>query len=392
MKLVAVLAVGLCLAAPVRAAEDVPITSKSPEARALVQSALSHIDNVHIADAVAALKKAIELDPDLATAHALLAALSPPDEARKEIALAERDAAKVSEAERVQIEGLAAGIAGDNAKARKLQQTLVEVAPGDFRAHNALGTTALGDRDFKKAQAEFERAIELNPQAAGAYNLLGYTYAGQNDYEKAAETFRKYAQIAPQEPNAHDSLAEVLMNGGHLAEAEAEFQKALAIAPKFAGAWAGIAQTRLLRGDSRGADEALQREKKTDERPVALLNAEILAGLSKLVQGKPEACWKKLDEVVARSKKEGTGQRFGTPGFKARLMTREGDAAGAEKIVRSDLIQTQRADLPAGFRTGVQRFLLGEHVRSSAYAGHPEEAAKALEELEAATKPVAQVA
>src|SRR5205085_1613573 len=82
-------------------------------------------------------------------------------------------------------------------------------------------------------------------------------------------------------------------------------------------------------------DEALQKEKKTDGRPVAVLGVEVLSGISKLVQGKPEACWKKLDEVVARSKKEGTGQRFGTPGFKARLMTREGDAAAAEKIVRA---------------------------------------------------------
>ena len=392
MKLVAVLALGLCLAAPVRAAEDVPITSKSPEARALVKSALSHVDNVHIGDAVAALKKAIELDPDLATAHALLAALSPPDEAKKEIALAQRHVAKLPEAERVQIEAIAAGIAGNNAKARRLQESLAEVAPGDFRAHNTLGTTALGDRDFKKAQAEFEKAIELNPQAAGAYNLLGYTYAGQNDYEKAAATFRKYAEVAPDEPNAHDSLAEVLMNGGHLAEAEAEFHKALAINPKFSQAWAAIAQIRLLRGDGQAADEALQKEKKTDGRPVAVLGVEVLSGISKLVQGKPEACWKKLDEVVARSKKEGTGQRFGTPGFKARLMTREGDAAAAEKIVRADLAQTEKADLPAGFKTGITRFLLGEEVRASAYAGHADEAQKALEKLEEATKPVAQVA
>jgi Flp pilus assembly protein TadD len=392
MKLVAALVLGLCLAAPVRAAEEVPITSKSPEARALVKSCLSHIDNVHIGEAVAALKKAIELDPDLATAHALLAALSPPDEAKKEIDLAQRNVAKLPEAERIQIEGIAAGIAGDNAKARELQVRLAEVAPGDFRAHNALGTTALGDRDFAKAQAEFEKAIELNPQAAGAYNLLGYTYAGQNDYEKAAATFRKYAEVSPEEPNAHDSLAEVLMNGGHLAEAEAEFQKALAINPRFAGAWAGIAQTRLLRGDARGADKALQREKKTDERPIAVLNAEVLVGISKLVQGKPEACWKKLDEVVARSKKEGTGQRFGTPGFKARLMTREGDAAGAAKVVRADLAQTEKADLPAGFKTGIRRFLLGEEVRASAYGGQADQAAKALEQLEQATKPVAQVA
>jgi Flp pilus assembly protein TadD len=392
MKLVAALVLGLCLAAPVQAAEEVPITSSSPEARALVKTALSHIDNVHIADAVAALKKAIALDPDLATAHALLATLSPPDEAKKEIALAQRNVAKLSEAEQVQIEGIAAGIAGDNAKARELQVRLAEVAPGDFRAHNALGTTALGDRDFKKAQEEFEKAIELNPQAAGAYNLLGYTYAGQNDYEKAAATFRKYAEVAPQEPNAHDSLAEVLLNGGHLAESEAEFQKALAINPKFAGAWTTIAQVRLLRGAARGADEALQREKKTDTRPVALLNAEVSVGISKLIQGNPDACWKKLDEVVARSKKEGTGQRFGTPGFKARLMTREGNAAAAEKIVRADMAQTEKADVPAGFKAGVQRFLLGEEVRASAYAGHADQAAAALEKLEEATKPVAKVA
>src|SRR3954466_3303254 len=392
MRFAAVALAASSLVAPVWAAEEIPVTSKSPEAREQVKRAQVAIDNVHIAEAVAALKKAIQLDPELATAHAILATLSPPAEGRKEIELAQRNVANLPEAERVRIEGIAAGIAGDNAKARELQVKLVEIAPGDFRAHMALGTTGLGDRDFAKAQGEFEKAIELNPQAAGAYNLLGYTYAGQNQFEKAVGTFRKYAEVVPDEPNAHDSLAEVLMNGGHLAESEAEFQKALAINPKFAGAWAGIAQTRLLRGDARGADEALQREKKTDERPIAVLNAEVLVGISKLVQGKPEACWKKLDEVVARSKKEGTGQRFGTPGFKARLMTREGKAAAAEKIVRADLAQTDKADLPAGFRTGIQRFLLGEEVRASAYAGHADQAAAALEKLEEATKPVAQVA
>ena len=59
----------------------------------------------------------------------------------------------------------------------------MELAPGDWRAHNALGTTALFDRDFQKAQTHFEKAIELNPKAAGAYNLLGYTYAGQNELD-----------------------------------------------------------------------------------------------------------------------------------------------------------------------------------------------------------------
>src|SRR5437763_5563241 len=107
MKLVAVLALGLCRASPVPSAEDVPVTSKSPEARALVKSALSHIDNVHIGEAVADLKKAIELDPDLATAHALLAALSPPDEAKQQIELEQRNDAKMTAEARIMIEGIA---------------------------------------------------------------------------------------------------------------------------------------------------------------------------------------------------------------------------------------------------------------------------------------------
>jgi len=392
MKFVAAVAAALCLAAPVRAAEEVPITTASAQAREQVNKALWAVDNVHVAEAVAALKKAIELDPDLATAHAMLASLSPPAEAQKEIALAEKNLAGLPEAERVRIEGIAAGIAGDNPKARALQTRLVELAPGDWRAHNALGTTALFDRDFQKAQTHFEKAIELNPKAAGAYNLLGYTYAGQNEFDKAVATFRKYAEVSPQEPNAHDSLGETLLNSGHLAEAEAEFQKALAIQPKFAQAWTGIGQTRLMRGDARGAEEALQKEKKMDDRPVAVLNAEINVAVAKLLAGDADACWKKLDDVVAKAKKQGTGQRFGTPGFKARLMTREGQAAAAEKLVRSDLAQTQKADLPDGFRTGITRFLLGEEVRASAYAGHPDQAAKALGELEEASRSVSQVA
>jgi tetratricopeptide (TPR) repeat protein len=392
MRFAAVALAASCLAAPVWAAEEIPVTSKSPEARELTKRAQVAIDNVHIAEAVAALKKAIELDPDLATAHAILATLSPPAEGKKEIELAQRNLSSLPEAERVRIEGMAAGIAGDNAKARELQTKLVELAPGDFRAHMAVGTTALGDRDFAKAQAEFEKAIELNPQASGAYNLLGYTYAGQNQYDKATATFRKYAEVVPDEPNAHDSLAETLLNGGHLAEAEAEFQKALALNPKFAQAWTGIAQTRLMRGDFRGADDALQREKKIDDRPVAVLNAEINVAVAKLIEGKADECWKKLDEVVAKGTKLGTGHRYGTPGFKARLMVREGKAAAAEKIVQSDLAETRKGDLPEGFRTGIQRFLLGEQVRASAYAGHADPAAKALLQLEEASKSVAQVA
>ena len=62
---------------------------------------------------------------------------------------------------------------------------------------------------------------------------------------------------------------------GRLDESEGELRKALALDEKFAGAWTGIAQTRLLRSDEAGADQALTREIEVDPRPQAKLNSHI---------------------------------------------------------------------------------------------------------------------
>ena len=369
---------------------EIPVSCRSPEATAQVKRARLLLDNIRVAEAQATLQKAVELDPDCATAQATLSTVLPGTEAGPHVAAALAHLEGLPVAERTQIELFAAFYNGENAKARELTARLVELAPGDWRAHNGLGGQALGDQDYDKAIAEFSKAIELNPQAAGAYNNLGYSYAGQERFDEAAATFRKYAAVAPQEPNAHDSLAEVLMNGGHLAEAEAEFQKALALDSKFAGAWTGIAQTRLLRGDEKGADQALAKELDVDTRPVARIGSEINVATALLAEGKPAASFKRLDQVKAKAKKLGLPQYYFIDALQARLQMREGHVEKALALANASDEVTRKAKLPAGLTRGLKQGILIEQVRANALLHRKAETAKALAEMEEVVRPAAQ--
>ena len=383
----------LALSAAVRAEDGlIPVTCK-PAAVEQVQKAQLALDNIRVAEATALLQKAIEADAGCATAHAILATVIPATQAGPHVKAAQAGAAKLPAAERTQIEFIAAGFAGENAKARELAARLVQEAPGDWRARAQLGGFALGDQDYDKAIAEFSKCIELNPKATGAINSLGYSYIGQEKYADAVAAFRKYAEVAPEEPNSHDSLAESLLNVGQLAESEAEFQKALALDPKFAGAWTGIAQVRLMQGNEQGADEALANELKVDVRPQTQLGVEIGRAYALVAEGKSRQAWKLLDDVQARAAKLGLPQMYFVDAIQARLQMREGNLEKALALANRSLALTTKAQkLPGGLRRGLMQGVLIEVVRANALLKKKAETEKALAGMEETVKPVAQVA
>ena len=62
----------------------IPVTTKSPEALAQYQKGLTFFENAHTAEGVEALKQALALDPEFATAKALKAIVTSGDEGLKE--------------------------------------------------------------------------------------------------------------------------------------------------------------------------------------------------------------------------------------------------------------------------------------------------------------------
>ena len=71
-------------AATTSAPAKIPVTTKSPEALAHYQNGLTFFENAHTAEGVEALKQALALDPDFATAKALKAIVTSGDEGLKE--------------------------------------------------------------------------------------------------------------------------------------------------------------------------------------------------------------------------------------------------------------------------------------------------------------------
>jgi tetratricopeptide (TPR) repeat protein len=387
---IALLVLALCAAAR---AEDgpIPITCKAP-AVALVQQAQVALDNIHIAQGTALLERAVTADPGCATAHAFLVNVLPATKSGPHMKAALQRAG-LPLAERTRIEFIAAGFAGENAKARTLAARLVEEAPGDFRARNQLGGFALADQDYPKAIKEFSKAIEINPKGTAAINNLGYAYIGEEDYPQAVAAFRKYAEVAPEEPNAHDSLAESLLNVGQLAESEAEFQKALALDAKFAGAWTGIAQVRLMQGNEHGADEALANELQVDARPQVALGVEVSRAYALVAEGRAAQGYQLLDEVQARAAGLGLPMMYFADAIQARLQMREGNLEKALALANRSLqLTTQARKLPGGLRRGLMQGVLIEVVRANALLKKKAATDKALAAMEEAVRPAAQVA
>jgi tetratricopeptide (TPR) repeat protein len=111
---------------------------------------------------------------------------------------------------------------------RVLEQT-VKLAPGDHRAHNALGGAYLINLRLNDALAEFERALELNANDEFANLNIANILRGMGDYERAEQYYRKHIKLKEKDSEAHGGLAITLFALGRNEQAQRELQTAMEI-------------------------------------------------------------------------------------------------------------------------------------------------------------------
>jgi len=68
---------------------------------------------------------------------------------------------------------------------------LVELAPGDARAHDLLGWAALQTGDYETAHDSLLQAISLDPELPSAYYHLGLLWTAQEEHQKAQTAFTR---------------------------------------------------------------------------------------------------------------------------------------------------------------------------------------------------------
>ena len=242
------------------ASTAVPVTSKSPDAIKAFEAGRDLTDSERGPEAVALFKKAIELDPDFAQAHAYLGIVTQGPPGMAELDKAKALAAKLPDAERLVIEGAHASRSGDHAAMIAAYTKLAELVPGDWRVLVALGWEANDTGDPAKAIEWFGKALKVNPELAFAQDGLAYGHAGLREWDAAIAAAKKQVELLPKQPNPQDTLGEILLMAGKFEDAEKAFQAALELEPKYNIAWQGVALARAYRGDWKGAYEANEKQ------------------------------------------------------------------------------------------------------------------------------------
>lgn len=212
--------------------EPTPVPTLTPEEE--VDRAETLIDEENFEEAVVALETAVSLDPENATALALLGGV------RIEFEQYEQGIEEINKAieldpdleiayvNRCTLLGLSNGEG-----ALEACEQAVEIAPENADAQNGLGITLFNQGNTEEAITYFNEALRLNPEHPWAINNIGYSYIQLEQYENAIEALLQAIEVKPDNAQAHGNLGLAYGYNGDYEESLAAYQEGLRLEPSF---------------------------------------------------------------------------------------------------------------------------------------------------------------
>jgi len=171
------------------------------------QRGLWHLGRISVADNEAAksfFRRAIDIDPNFASAHAELA-------------------------HAIQLGGTlyqTTSIADALDEALALAKRAISLDPLDATGHKSIGFALLGQGDREGALAEARQALAISPNYATAYQLLGTTLIYSGQPPEGLEALRKAMRLDPYDPVQYLRLAHVVPAFYFLREYDAAIEAA----------------------------------------------------------------------------------------------------------------------------------------------------------------------
>ncbi|MGB9005218.1 MAG: protein kinase [Candidatus Aminicenantales bacterium] len=230
------------------------VTTRSMEAYRYYVEGKENLRKFYFDDARIAFEKAVELDPEFASAYVNLAYanLNLENIEARDIAIKRAKALslKTTEKERLRIEAYYADtVEKDPEKSCRILRQMAEKYPKEKEICYLLGFYYQDGGASDKAIIEFNTALELDPNYGDVHNQLGYVYLDMGDFPKAVEHLKKYVSLSPGEANPLDSLASAYFAMGRLDEAIANYKETLKINPDFESSYFGVGYIYALKAE-----------------------------------------------------------------------------------------------------------------------------------------------
>ena len=209
-------------------------------------------------------KRALEIDPDFASAWSALAdchiirairGMAPPAEAAAEATTAAQKALELdpSLADAHASLGIVQTHTGDLRTGIQSLRRAIELNPGLAIAHNQLARALASFELHDQAIAAVQKSVSLDPLSALLHTGLGDAYYFARHYEKAVVSYRMSLEIDPRFDGAHTDLARSLEALGRFDEARAAYETGRTLAGGVAGPSFGLAHLEAAAGN---VDEA----------------------------------------------------------------------------------------------------------------------------------------
>ena len=257
----AVLILGACFVAPLHAhhvkqsaSTSLPVTTASPQARALYEKGMQDYENLYLERCNDDWRAAVKEDPNLALAWAWIAFNSSDP---KEVSAAREKAKalvpKLSAGEQLMVGWIVKVQEGDYIEGISLMNDMLEMYPKDKHLLYLAGNWLMGEEGNEQAQRFFEKALAIDKNFPAALNDLAYVDARNRQFAKALAAMDGYVALLPKEPNPQDSYGELLRMAGNFDGSLQHYRAALKIDPDFVTSQLGLGDTYALMGNQEQA-------------------------------------------------------------------------------------------------------------------------------------------
>jgi tetratricopeptide (TPR) repeat protein len=239
----------------------------------------AYMEKQDYSEAIAPLKRALQLSPDLAVAHQFLGyALLAQGYAVEAIPHLQRvgalDALGIAHIEVGQLNEAVVNLSAALSKhpndpdlqyylghasgllSKNSIDTLLAMHPDSARAHQALAENYFVLRQMPQAEKEYLEALRLRPDLPDLHLELGQVYANSAQWPKAESEFRAEAKLRPGSAEAAYRLGTALLQEGKSPDALVELKRANELKPEMPETLYSLGKAALLGGDGSTAEQS----------------------------------------------------------------------------------------------------------------------------------------